>query len=269
MNKFLKELKAYFKACQAAPSKILYYTVTDSTNERARRYPEEKKSDAKATVNGTKGVTLFVADSQSRGRGRLERRFVSNAGSGLYMSIKFPYHGSLSDAVGITPLAAVSVCRATERLCGAKPKIKWVNDVYVGEKKLAGILTESIVGESGIREFICGIGVNISPSDMPPEVKSIATDLLSEGFSVSPAALCAKITEEFLLGLDDVWSFETVNEYKSRSFIPGKAVTVTEGNEVYSATALNVSDRYELLIELSDGSKRNLSAGEVSLKLKK
>ena len=267
MDEFTNELKTNFSKCTASPSRILHYSLTDSTNERARRFPGERCADAEIALCGNEGVALFVADCQSQGRGRLQRRFVSNAGAGLYMSIKFPYHGELSDAVGITPLAAVSVCRAIEQLCDARPSVKWVNDVHLGGKKLAGILTESIVSESGEREFICGIGVNLVPSDMPEELREIATNLLSEGYSVNRAKLCTKITEEFLLGLEKIWDRETVEEYKARSFTVGKNVTVSNGNESYRATVTEITDRYELVVKLPDGTQRTLSSGEVSLKM--
>lgn len=267
MDKFIKELTEAFDGIRS-PSEIFHFSLTDSTNERARRYPNELLADSCAKISGEGGVSLFVADCQSQGRGRLNRRFVSNANAGLYMSIKFPYREELSRAVGITPLAAVAVCRAIEGLCEAKPKIKWVNDIYLGEKKLSGILTESTVKEDGTREFICGIGVNLTPSDMPSEVAEIATDLLTEGYSVSRAALCAKITEEFLSGIDKMWSKEFIEEYKRRSFVIGRSVVVHCAGEEYSATATAVTDNYELLVSLPDGTERRLSAGEVSIKSK-
>ena len=259
--------KKAFSATGTRPSEILLYSHTDSTNEQARRYPECDVPECKIDLGSGDGTALLIADSQSRGRGRLDRRFVSNAGAGLYMSIRFPFSGELADAVGITPFAAVAVCRAIEALSDAKPMIKWVNDVYIGEKKLAGILTESTIGSNGRRYFICGIGINLEPSEMPSEIAMIATDLKSEGFPIEREALAARICEEFLGGIEGAMTSEIIDEYRSRSFIIGKSVTVVGCDSSYSARVIGIGDRYELIVTDSLGKEAALSTGEVSLKL--
>lgn len=261
------ELKKAFDAVRLRPREIFFYNCIDSTNEQARRYPEGVSSDERLTLDGRDGTSLFIADSQTHGRGRLDRRFVSNAGAGLYMSIRFPFSGELADAVGITPFASVAVCRAIESLSDAKPKIKWVNDVYLGGKKLAGILTESIVGSDGKRYFICGIGINLVPSEMPSELAMIATNLESEGFFAPREHLAAKICEEFLLGVEGAMKREILDEYRSRSFIIGSTVSVHGADGIYNARVLGIGDRYELVVSDECGKEKRLSSGEVSLKL--
>lgn len=258
--------KAAFGAVKVRPGRIFFYKTTDSTNERARSGNVGEDCDFSLCLDGV-GAELFIADAQSAGRGRVGRRFVSNSGAGLYMSLRFEFPSDICDSVGITPLAAVAVCRALKRVCGAEASIKWVNDVYMDGKKLAGILTESTVDSLGRRVFICGIGINLCPSNMPSEVSAVATDLLTQGYSPHRFALAAAICEELLENLDGVFRNDIVSEYKSRSFLIGRGVTVIGANGSAEATVVGITDRYELTVRFADGTQKELSTGEVSLKL--
>ena len=137
----------------------------------------------------------------------------------------------------------------------------------MNEKKLAGILTESTVDKNGNRVFICGIGINLFPTDMPSEVKAIATDLHSLGYTAERFALAAAVCEELLENLDGVFREDIVSEYKSRSFLIGRRVSVIEADSVTEAIVTGITDRYELEVRFDDGGKKKLLAGEVSLKL--
>lgn len=248
------------------PDKILYYRMTDSTNERARLFPEGDSPDIEISLGCDSGVSLFIADCQTAGRGRRGRSFVSNNKSGLYMSFRFTLDIPLSEAVAITPFAAVAASRAIERLCGARCDIKWVNDLYLNNKKLAGILTESVSCEAGTA-FICGIGINIKGSELPAEVAKIATSLEEEGYTAERLSLAAAIADEFIRGFSDPWAKDILREYKERSFLIGKTVTVLCASGDYSATVTDITDRFELEVECNNSVRKRLSTGEVSLKL--
>ena len=132
---------------------------TESTNLDAKKYAEEHPETPCA---------LFIADSQTAGRGRLGRSFLSQGGVGLYFSLLLRGVGEAMDALSLTTYSAVALCRALRRVSDIEPKIKWVNDIYVGEKKLAGILTEGrlCTEESGKLDYaIIGIGVNVARQD--------------------------------------------------------------------------------------------------------
>ena len=129
---------------------------TDSTNTRLKEWAREGRIAA---------PYVLTADSQTAGRGRLGRRFVSPPGTGLYMSILIAPPKN-TDAGKITVLAAVAVCRTIHELTGLQPKIKWVNDLFLRGKKVCGILAEKI--NEGV---IVGIGINVEspPGGFPPE----------------------------------------------------------------------------------------------------
>ena len=235
---------------------ITVYDVTDSTNLRAKEAAEEDDPRDSA----------FIADSQTAGRGRLDRRFFSPAGVGLYLSILRTKHSDAQTGLRVTAISAVAVCRAIESLTGAKPKIKWVNDVYLGEKKLCGILTQGALDEQGDMKYtISGIGINLYHFDMPREISDVATTLEDEtGLRVSREELCARIISEYC-ALSD-WDFSAVCEqYENRSLLIGRTVKVYGAGEPYTARVLGIDGECALLVE-KDGKTVVLSSGEVSIR---
>ena len=116
---------------------IFEYNIIDSTNEEARRYAN---GDACVSI-----PALFIAEEQTAGRGRMGRSFFSPASTGLYASLLIePPHDS-ERLLSFTALAAVAAMEAIRSHFGINVSIKWVNDLYLGQKKVAGILAESFV----------------------------------------------------------------------------------------------------------------------------
>lgn len=237
------------------PIEIHLYESTDSTNTRAKEY---------ARANGSKrGAVVFIANEQTAGRGRRGRSFVSRGGAGIYMSIlTYPCKRG-ADATAATARAAVSLSRAIESLCDCEVKIKWVNDIYLGGKKLAGILTEGEMDEEGkIAYQIVGMGINVYKNAISDEISSIATSLEDElGTTPDRSALAAKIIAELLVdGVDHY------KEYKSRSLVIGKTVTVLKPTESYEARVIDINHDFSLTVE-RDGRRERLFTGEISLRV--
>lgn len=238
--------------------KIFRYEMTDSTNTRAREYAKSENPQLPA---------VFIADGQSAGRGRRGRSFDSECGSGLYISFLFKPHGAARDAVRITLRAAVALSRALSRVCGLNTEIKWVNDILVGGKKLAGILTEGEIDSNGRLEYaVCGIGVNLNSRAFPPELTDIATTVEdSTGAKPDREALVEALISEFFSDTDDS---EIMEEYRRLSAVIGKSVEVHKlTGEVFSATAIAITDGGELVVEDGYGRRESLISAEVSLKL--
>ena len=122
--------------------------------------------------------TVLIAESQTAGKGRLGRHFTSPPGTGIYFSLLLRPHCTAEKSLFITTTAAVAVCEAIEQVTGLNPQIKWVNDVYLNEKKVCGILTEASVDfeNGGLNWAVLGIGINIAvPEDgFPEEIRSIS-----------------------------------------------------------------------------------------------
>ena len=242
--------------------KIIYYPLTDSTNERAKVYALENPDDTDPKV--------FIADEQSAGRGRRGRSFVSNAGAGIYISILTHPDASGFDATRVTARAAVALARAVESCAKVETDIKWVNDIYLGGKKLAGILVEGAMQNGGETPYIItGMGINVYKNAISEEISSIAASIENEtGARIEREALAAEIIREFLYVTENMSEEALFSEYSKRSFIIGKEVTVMKLTESYPAKAIALLPDYSLKIEKQNGETESLFTGEVSLKIK-
>ena len=239
---------------------IILYKITDSTNTRAKEYAE----------SGFGGNAVFIASEQTAGRGRLGRSFISDEEKGLYLSILLGKDAARLGGLAITTYMSVIACRVLERLSPIAPQIKWVNDIYVGGKKLSGILTEGKIDPaSGALDYaVCGIGINLFKQSFDDEVRKIATTLEDEsGEKIDMNHLVAELLREFFKNLPLVGTKEIAKEYKKRSFLIGKDVRVIKANGEYNATVLDITDECELVVKTSDGITELLFTGEVSLKL--
>ena len=244
------------------PPKITHYTLTDSTNERAKVYALEHPEDTSPSV--------FIADEQSAGRGRRGRSFVSNAGAGIYITILDHPTATGADATRVTARAAVALSRAVELVADVCCDIKWVNDLYLGGKKLAGILVEGAMSEEGKTPYIIvGMGINVYKNAISEEISDIATSIESEtGMRIDRSALAAEIINQLLFVTEKMTEDEIFREYRSRSFVIGRQVNVIKLTETYGAHVLDVQKDYSLLIEKDGGDRESLFTGEVSLKIK-
>lgn len=234
----------------------------DSTNSYLKR----------EALAGAPHGTVAVANSQSAGRGRMTRSFQSPPGKGVYLSILLRPHLPPEALMGVTGMTAVAVCDAVERAAGVRPQIKWTNDLVLNGRKLCGILTElAVEGETGLTQsLVIGAGVNVShtPEDFGPEVARMATSLAQEGYAVSRSALAAAMIEEFgrlgeaLGGEIGPW----VDAYRRGCVTLGRPVRLlwTGGQE--EALALDIDDRFGLLVRTPDGSEKTVRTGEVSVR---
>lgn len=234
--------------------KTVFYDTTDSTNLRAKEY-------AKAAAD--RETVIFVANHQSAGRGRLGRSFVSNKDAGIYLSIlTYPEEKGV-DATAITARTAVALSRAIDSLCGTDTRIKWVNDIFLGGKKLAGILAEAEMLEDGkIGYLVVGMGINVYKNAISDEISEIATSLESEtGIAPDRNLLMAKIVKEYLATTDDC-----LTDYRAKSLVIGKSVRVIKPAESYDATVLGINEDYSLQIDV-DGTPERLFTGEISIRI--
>ena len=250
-EKIIEELKNL----GITPPEIIFYESTDSTNTRAKEWAKQNPDNHSPIV--------FIANRQTAGRGRRGRSFVSEGGAGIYISILTYPKESGADATATTARAAVTLAKATESLSDCDIKIKWVNDLYLGGKKFAGILTEGEMGEDGkIAYQVVGMGINVYKNAISDEISDIATSIEGEtGIGVDRSKLAAAIINHHLNYSGDFYT-----EYKSRSFIIGKKVTVMKLNESYEAEVIDINPDFSLKIKTQNGIE-NLFTGEVSLKV--
>ena len=239
--------------------KIINKSVTVSTNSDAREL----------ILNGGYGDILITADTQTGGRGRQGKSFISPEG-GLYMTLAMQCGYPISDAVSVTSCAAVAVCRAMEEVCGIVCGIKWVNDIYLGGGKLAGILVESVNDYSRmISEYlIIGIGINIDHTPEIVDASYNAASLAEHGADVSRDVLCHAIVRHLLGIRENRFDFgRYVDEYRSRSVVLGQEITFTHASRSFSGKAVGIDSRGGLMVDTPEG-QITLDSGEISIRLK-
>lgn len=233
-----------------------------STNDEVKKLAE----------NGAGEWSVVIAEEQSAGRGRFGRPFYSPEGSGLYMSIllrpKFP----AADTLFITTSLAVAVCEAIEHVSGKRADIKWVNDIFMEGRKVSGTLTEASfsVESGGLAYAVVGVGVNVKSGCFPPSLSEIAGSVYGEGeYPVEGRArLAAAILERFRYYYDRIPERAFFPEYKRRSLVVGKRVSVFSGALEGEADVLDLNENCFLKVRFPDGRECLLSSGEVSIKLK-
>lgn len=221
---------------------------------------------------------VIIAEHQTAGRGRMGRTFYSPAKSGIYLSAIYSPANPITNPAKITAFSAVAVCRAIKKLYGIETKIKWINDIFYKDKKICGILTEGFTNfeTSLIESAIIGIGINIEENKeaFPEEVKKIAGAIFSSNTNtlnthVSRCELAAEVSVQLFKILEEAPE-AVFKEYKELSFLLGKTLTVYPviGDEKssYKAKAVDIDENASLIVELSDGSRKSLFSGEVSLK---
>lgn len=240
-------------------TRLFLYESIGSTNTEAKRYAEENPSFENA---------VFIARSQSAGRGRLGRSFLSGEG-GLYLSYLFRPELSCERTLLITVYSAVSLCEVIEEMTGAAPKIKWVNDVFLEGRKIAGILTEGAVapGAESLRYAVVGIGVNVGKVDFPEELTDIASDIESAtGVRPDIGELAVRLAEK-LCRFDPSCREEYMRRYRERSLVIERRVKVIAAGGEYYATVRSIDDDGALHVIRDDGKFVRLISGEISIKL--
>ncbi len=237
--------------------KFRIYDIVTSTNDVAREL---------AALGEPEG-TVVIARVQSAGRGRMGRSFYSPEGCGVYFSIIV--RPKRMERL-LTVMAAVAVADGIEDAGGLDTSIKWVNDVYVGEKKCCGILTEAITDmeTGGIDYAVIGIGINVrTPEGGFGKLKNIAAaalDGVQDALNKTVAKVLDRFYELYTLSERD----EIVSEYKARSFLIGREVNVVKGDYEAPATVVDIDDDCRLVVRYSETLEtESLSAGEVKIKL--
>ncbi len=236
------------------------YSTLSSTNSVLKEKAESQKEGL-----------VIIADNQTHGRGRFDRKFHSPENSGIYMSILLKPDFGGFDATLITTAAAVAICNACDELTQKKSQIKWVNDVLIDGKKVCGILTEGCINpkNQNFEYIILGIGINaFTPENgFDDEIKDIAGSVF-ENFDLSlKAKLTALVLNNFFKFYKNLLQKNFLADYKKRNFVIGKNVNVIKNNISKNASVISMDDDFRLLVEYADKTQEYLSSGEISIKI--
>ena len=253
---------------------VEYYLKT--TGIRVQYFREISSTNTVLKMMAAEGAAeglVLIAEEQSGGKGRLGRSFFSPPGSGLYMSILLRPETDAAHSTDITACAAVAAALAIEELSGEPAAIKWVNDIYMNHRTVCGILTEASVDcESGRLNYaVVGIGINtlVPQNDFPQELKAVAGPAFSAE-SVVPDLRCrlaAAVIDRLMMYYRSTEGGNCFEEYKKRSFLLGKAISIHRWDqEPIPATAVDLDRDYALIVQLEDGSLQRINSGEVSVR---
>ena len=236
---------------------IFCFPILSSTNVTLRSLAED---DA---LSGT----VVIAEGQTEGKGTKGRSFCSPRGKGIYLSVLFRPQIGMQALSLVTPFVAVVVARAIERVSGVAPDVKWVNDLFFGGRKLGGILTETSISSDGrLRYVIVGIGVNVLSAQFSDELSRIAVSIEEvSGKKVDRSTLIAAMLSELSPLLHGELPQNLIEDYRRRCAFLGTRVSVTRGNERFTALAETIDEDGALVVVRDDGERERLLSGEVTL----
>ncbi|MGO9013932.1 MAG: biotin--[acetyl-CoA-carboxylase] ligase [Dissulfurispiraceae bacterium] len=242
-------------------SEIVFFPLTGSTNTEA----------VGLAAKGQREGTVIIADSQTEGRGRRGRTWVSPAGKNLYLSIIVRPGIPPKDASILTLMSAVACTSAIQSLSSVPVSIKWPNDLMVADKKIGGILTEMKADADSIDYAVIGIGINLNldSSDMPDNIRETATSvMLQTGHPQSRTLYALEIIKSL-----DYWyttllqsgKGPVIDKWKSLSSTIGRTVTATTGEMKLTGLAEGIDNEGLLILRLQDSSVVKINAGDVTI----
>jgi len=229
----------------------------DSTNTYAYRSAEE----------GLKEGSVIVAESQTRGKGRLGRHWVSPKRVGIYLSCVLRPRILPQEVSKITLAVAVAAAKAIRQNSGLETLIRWPNDILVNKKKVCGILTEMKAEQDKVDFVVVGIGVNVNTSkkDLPPEASSLKAEL---GRKVSRIALARELLQQldhWYLTLTEDGFEPIIEEWHNYSGALGSRVKVICYNRELEGQVQDVDKDGALIVRLDNGLQERILAGDVRL----
>lgn len=243
--------------------------------EQFRYYPQIGSTNEELTVLARQGAphgTVLLADHQTSGRGRLGRSFDSPAGLGIYMSILLRPDCGPNELMHLTCATGAAMCAAIEGAVGIRPGIKWTNDLVLGRRKLAGILTKlGLTADGKVDWAIVGVGLNCRQQlrDFPPELRKTAGSLsMALGRDVDRGAVAAAMMEGLRRMSEDllIRKTEILQQYRRDCITVGQDVSLVRGDEIRYGHALDVDEAGALVVEFSDGHREAVNSGEVSVR---
>ncbi|MDB6065492.1 MAG: Bifunctional ligase/repressor BirA [Pedosphaera sp.] len=240
---------------------IRVFEETTSTNDVIEKLARD---------NVKEGVVVF-AESQTKGRGRLGRKWMSPARKGLWFSVLLRPGMRPTEVTQLTIAAATALFRAVRSQTGITPEIKWPNDILIKGKKVAGILTELSAELDKVKYVILGMGVdvNLAAGEFPPELRKLATSLrIESGQRQNRAELAVKILAELDRDYERICSgqFEAVaDEWEEHCSTIGHNVVIHIGDRRIQGSAESLDTDGALLLRTQHGRLERIIGGDVTV----
>jgi len=239
---------------------LLYFRELTSTNDIAKEL----------AIRGAREGTVIVARTQTEGRGRLKRRWMSPEG-GLWLSTILRPKTEPKHAPKLTLMASVVVANAISKLSQLKAEVKWPNDVLINHKKVCGILTEARIKDDALDFVVVGIGINanFSVNALPSSIRDFSTTLKEELRKEieCEALLCALLEEtESYYNMFSQGKFESMlKEWRRSASFLGSYVEIQSHQEKIRGWAVDVDEDGALMVKLRDQTIRKLTSGDLTM----
>jgi len=230
---------------------------TESTNTVAKELARQ----------GASHGTIVVAEKQSKGRGRLGRKWASPDG-GIWFSILLRPALHPTECPGLTLLSGLAIARSIRKSLELPAVIKWPNDILVKQRKVCGILTEMSAEMDRVHYVVIGIGINanVDMKELPEDIRNIATSLKAEAVrEISRTELIRTMLEELEIILDSTGGIlrNALHDIKELSCTIGTMVKVNTGQTQIEGMALDITESGALLLQTNDGNIQQIIAGDV------
>jgi BirA family transcriptional regulator, biotin operon repressor / biotin---[acetyl-CoA-carboxylase] ligase len=255
------DLKVRLGPTKVVGRDIRVFQETTSTNDLMEKLARDGVAE---------GMALF-AEKQTRGRGRLGRSWHSPHGLGVYVSILFRPKMPVPAITRLTIAAAASLARAIAGVTGLKPEIKWPNDLLLGGRKVAGILTEMNAEMDRVRHAIVGMGVDVNhqDGDFPPELRRLATSLRIESGRRIPRGELAvmmlrELDRDYARAMSNRFE-ELADEWEAGCTTIGQQVVIRMGSRQLRGRAESLDADGALLLRTEHGHLERVVGGDVTV----
>ena len=248
---------------------------TEQIGKKVHALPQAASTNEVAfrlALNGAEEGEVVLAESQTKGKGRMGRKWESPAGLNIYLSIILRPRIVPGKTPLITLMAAVACAEAIDEVTGLTPAIKWPNDLFIERKKLGGILTEADMELDRINFVVVGIGINVNMTRaaFPPSIKDTATSLQEAlGREISRIALIQAMLrhlEQWYKRLGQGRGEAIRRRWKELALVQGQEIEVTSLGGVVRGTALDIDEDGALLVQTHSNTIKRVVAGDVTLR---
>jgi BirA family biotin operon repressor/biotin-[acetyl-CoA-carboxylase] ligase len=237
---------------------IIHFDTIDSTNDYAKKIAGDMDDG-----------TVIISEEQTKGRGRMGRRWHSRKGDGIWLSIILKPDINPYNCPFITLIAGASIVKSLNKL-GVKSSIKWPNDIIINNKKVCGVLTELAAEIDKVNYVVLGIGMNIKTLNFDEEIENVATSLYKEGYKLSRIDIVSEILMEFenlyTDYINNKHKTEVLNICKEYSAILNKNIYLLKNGEKTKARCIDMNEDGNLIVKFDDNSVKEIMSGEVSIR---
>jgi BirA family biotin operon repressor/biotin-[acetyl-CoA-carboxylase] ligase len=236
--------------------KIYYFESTSSTMDIALKLGLDNAAEG----------SLVLAEAQTKGRGRLSRQWYSPKYKGIYLSLLLKPKFILSETPLLTLLSAVSICEAIKEVAGLGCRIKWPNDIFLGNKKLGGILMELNAEADQIRFVVIGIGLNVNnENDNLPQQATSLKDYAKKEINriVLLQEILRRLESNYLL-LESKGGTPIIQKWRTFNLTLGKKVKIVSQHRHIEGQAVDIAGDGSLLVKKDSGAIEKITAGDVA-----